>query len=50
MAPFHDQLPLAVHEVALVLDQVKVELSPAVMEVGAAVNVTAGVPDGSTVN
>ena len=37
------QPPLSVHEVALVLDQVKVELLPAVIVVGFAVRVTVGV-------
>jgi len=43
------QPPDAVHDVALVLDQVNVELPPEVMVVGDAVNLTAGVPGGSTV-
>ena len=40
------QPPLAAHDVALVLDQLSVELLPDVMLVGLAVNVTvgAGVP------
>ncbi|MGO8858672.1 MAG: hypothetical protein ACLQO1_23685 [Steroidobacteraceae bacterium] len=36
------QPPDAVHDVALVLDQVKVELSPVVIVAGVAFNVTVG--------
>jgi hypothetical protein len=43
------QPPLAVHEVALVLDQVSVELAPAVIVVGFAVSITVGVGMGFTV-
>ena len=39
------QPPDAVHEVALVLDQVSVELLPEAIEVGLAVNVTVGVDE-----
>ncbi len=37
-----DQPPLDVHELALVLDQVRVELAPEVIDVGLAVNDTEG--------
>jgi hypothetical protein len=38
------QLPLAAHEVALVADQVSVELLPEVMALGPALKVTVGAP------
>jgi hypothetical protein len=37
-----DQAPEAVHDVAFVVDQLSVDLAPAVMLVGFALNVTAG--------
>ena len=43
------QPPEAVHEVALVLDQVSVELAPKAIVVGFAVSVTAGGADELTV-
>jgi len=43
------QPPLAVHDVELVLDQVSVELAPAVIVAGFAVNVTVGAVEGLTV-
>jgi hypothetical protein len=44
------QPPEAVHEVTFVPDHVRVELLPEVMLVGLAVNVSIGVPGGSTVS
>jgi hypothetical protein len=44
------QPPEAVHEIALVEDQVTIEILPAVMLVGLAENATVGVPQNSTAN
>jgi hypothetical protein len=49
MGPFHAQLPLAVHAVALVLDQATVESPPETIDDGVKVIVAVGAPDPETV-
>ena len=44
-----DQLPLAVHDVALVDDQVSVELAPSVIDVGSKEMLTVGAAGAFTV-
>ena len=48
-APDQAQLPLAVHEVAFVLDQVRVELPPETIVDGLSATATVGLPDAVTV-